>query len=93
VDARADSLQYRAGILRALLKAVDEPQSVARLAAQSASEEEFLAAVMAEFDLDGNQALAVADMQVRRFFGGSRVYLQADLARVLELLGEQPASG
>jgi DNA gyrase/topoisomerase IV subunit A len=93
VDARADSLQQRAEILRALLKAVDDPQTVARLAAQSASNDEFLAAVMAELSLDGNQALAVADMQVRRFFGESRAYLQTDLDRVLELLGEPPGAG
>jgi hypothetical protein len=93
MDARTDSLRHRAAILRALLKVHDDPQLVVRLAAGSESSSDFYAVVMIEFAVGLPEAQAIADMQVRNFFTGTRAYLETELVRVESMLAADSADG
>lgn len=89
MDGQSDSLRHRAEILSALLAATADPQAVTGLAAASANEAEFVASVTAAFSINSDQALAIADMHLRRLFADSRDYLRADLDRIAELQAQQ----
>lgn len=72
----------RAHILRAILMAVEQSETVRALVASSDAYEEAKTAVMARFRIDEVQARAVLDMQIRRLSRSERQVLAGEYREI-----------
>jgi hypothetical protein len=75
-----DPLRQRLAILRAQQKAIDDPQAVIAIASQSDSDGDFVLSLMAAFDIDFAQAVAIGNMQIRRFFKVEHDQLRTEIS-------------